>query len=515
MKNSKHLYHLVENPSDGGRPDVDICDVADVNEPFEANLNPKESAMKKKDTRLFAPGEKRCDHCGDPMMEAVETWKGHTHTYCTKPECREAGMVREKGRWVVDGEIACMAPSCKKFVPEGSYGRRTQHFVCSIRCWHSLRYYMFRVLVPFECKWCGKAGMGQIPPGKSGPLFCSIDHAGRYRREETLKSSGRFRPILDRYIAGLPDRYRGASMGNQIQRIAKHLKFLDEVGITSLEEVTVMTIPEYAEWGRKNGSTSILARTDALTDFYNWLIAIGDREGPVPVNARIHRRRQHKRLPRPYDEKTIEFIWSLLVERGNSRLRAVAAIALESGMRRTEICNIKLSHVDLDCQEIFVGTPNKTDTERIARFGELTKHYVQEWMGDRDPNCGHEFLFHNTEGNQCKGLALHLEFKHVLCKELRGKRLHDQGLETWSIHRMRHTMATRLAKGGASFNTIMVAGGWKTPSAMIGYTALDPEDARKGYEEAMQRVVEGARKSSETTTLSLDELLSHTRKLAA
>jgi hypothetical protein len=45
-------------------------------------------------------------------------------------------------------------------------------------------------------------------------------------------------------------------------------------------------------------------------------------------------------------------------------------------------------------------------------------------------------------------LQMHLEFVNVLCKSLRGKKLHDEGLDGWPIHRMRHTMASRLAKVG-------------------------------------------------------------------
>ena len=139
-------------------------------------------------------------------------------------------------------------------------------------------------------------------------------------------------------------------------------------------------------------------------------------------------------------------------------------------MRLGEICNIRLSDIDLRGYRIFVRLPNKTMTERFAFFGEKAKELITAWMDDRDPNCGHNFLFHNKEGNPCRELQVQLELKHVLCKSLRGKKLHEDGLDSWSIHRMRHTMASRLAHAGADYSTIQGAGGWKTASAMVGYT---------------------------------------------
>jgi integrase len=109
---------------------------------------------------------------------------------------------------------------------------------------------------------------------------------------------------------------------------------------------------------------------------------------------------------------------------------------------------------------------------------------------------------------------MHLEFMHVLCKAERGKKLHDEGLDSWSIHRMRHTMASRLAHAGADYSTIMGAGGWTTLPAMAGYAAVDPEDSRRGYQEAMDRFHEAAKLPPQTITLTLEQYLERAGKTA-
>lgn len=62
---------------------------------------------------------------------------------------------------------------------------------------------------------------------------------------------------------------------------------------------------------------------------------------------------------------------------------------------------------------------------------------------------------------------MHDEFCLILCRSHEGKSLHDEGLEQWSTHRLRHTMATNLASGGAAVTTIMKACGWESVSSML------------------------------------------------
>jgi integrase/recombinase XerC len=467
------------------------------------------------DTRLYAAGEKACDHCGDPFSEPVETWKGHALLYCGKPDCAIAARSRVNGRYVSNTEIKCHMLGCDKFIPEGSYGRRTKHWVCSVECWHKLRYEIFGGKVPFICAWCGKATTGQITHGKSGNNFCDQDCAGAYRAEEYLKTAGIYRPLYEIYFdAYVKEIYRGKSLQTHRHAVVRHLSFLVEIGITSLEDVTPMTISAYGKWGRDHGSPNLLARCSHIKAFYDWLRGQGLRIAANPVITSMHAKRKPKTLPRPNSDEQLEFIWSLLYRRGNSRLRGEAGIAQESGMRLGEICNIRMSDVDLNGYRIFVRLPNKTMTERYAFIGEKTKELINAWMQDRDPNCGHDFLFHNKEGNPCKNLQMLLEFVNVLCKSLRGKKFHDEGLDSWSIHKMRHTMASRLAHAGADYSTIMGAGGWTTFGAMTGYAAVDPEDSQRGYQEAMDRFHETTKLPPQTITLTLEQYLERAGKTA-
>ena len=259
--------------------------------------------------------------------------------------------------------------------------------------------------------------------------------------------------------------------------------------------------------GRDSGKPKLLAGVCHIKMFFDWQLGTGTRRAANPVVSSIHRIRQTHREPRPYSEKMLTFIWSLLDRRGNSRLRAAAAIAEESGMRRGEMANMRVSDMDFDKQEIFVRLPNKGNRERTARFGEKTKALVKTWLKDHNPSCGHDHMFHNSQGNRYSGQTMHLEFVKVLCKSRTEVHFHEEGINTGSIHRMRHTMASRLAKGGADYATIMGAGSWTTYTAVVGCAKVDPEDSRRGFDEAMARFQASEKLPPENVSLSLQQYL--------
>jgi integrase/recombinase XerC len=158
-------------------------------------------------------------------------------------------------------------------------------------------------------------------------------------------------------------------------------------------------------------------------------------------------------------------------------------------------------------QRLFVGLPNKTSRERLAYFSHQTIQYCDQWMQERDRECGHDFLLYNSHGDPYSVRCLAEDFKRVLCKTFRGKKINDTGLDRWSTHRLRHTMATRLVSGGADVATVMAAGGWVTFDSMAGYAQVDPAVSRRGFQEAMGRVHEQKQSVPRTTSITPADLL--------
>lgn len=371
-----------------------------------------------------------------------------------------------------------------------------------------------RVLLTCDCG-CGQDfARAKTDVNLSGLNFLSREHHHAYRTRTYLEEMcGPYLGLVTEYLDGTA-RLRYRNIRDVRTAICPFFLYLTEHSITSIEEVKPRTITQYLKWANEVGYRNAAHNISCLSVFFNWTITDGHRKGGNPVITRMHGRRRKHRLPKPYTPEEMDYIWSLLLQRGNARLRAAAAIGEEAGLRIGEICRLKVEDIKLVQQRIFVGLPNKTSRERYALFSDKANKYIAEWMKERDPECGHSYLFHNSLGDPLKIAALQREFGRTLCRTHRGRVVNEVGLERWSTHRLRHTMASNLVSSGAEVTTVMEVGGWRTYECMAGYASVDVARARKGYDEAMRRAREHKESPTRMKILTPEELLRRHRKIA-
>lgn len=461
--------------------------------------------------RKYKAGERTCAVCSEPLP-AHETWPGARYPFCGKPECAATLKASKRGRYIGPNEHKCEGPDCNNFIPQGRYDRKADYLACCGQCWVRRRTKGNRLLkcgCGCDQEFLGRAERRPI----DGRYFLSSRHFGVYLHNKYVEGCGAFKEIIREYLEGF-----AALHYREQQTVRKSLGpfffFLNQQGITSLDDVTPKTITQYLAWGQKEGRRSVAKTPSFISTFFKWAIAEGHRKFGNPVVPLIHRARPKHRLPRPLEQDQLAFTWDLLQKRGNARLRLAAAIALEAGLRLGEICRLRIQDFDLRHQRIFVGLPNKGNTERFGFFSEKTKRYFDEWMAERDSRCTHDRVLHNTRLDPCTVQTLGKEFSRVLCKTHLGKQLHDEGWDKWSTHALRHTMASNLVSAGADAATVMAAGGWKTYEAMCGYSRVDSEVARRGYEEAMRRIEHQKHEAPRKKALSLADFLELKRKKA-
>jgi integrase/recombinase XerC len=222
--------------------------------------------------------------------------------------------------------------------------------------------------------------------------------------------------------------------------------------------------------------------------FFQWAIVEEHYSGENPVIPAVHGKRNKARSGRPYSEQEMTNMRLLLNERGNERLRAFFEIASESGLRKSELSRLVLGDISLDAQRVKVRLPNKGMRERTAFFSDRAATRIREWLAVRDMQCGHEFFFHNCRGGKLQGDSIPNEFKRALCKTYRDRVVNEEGLETFSIHRLRHTLTSNLASGGADATTLMTCLGWVSPSSVDGYMKLSEHAKVTGFVNAMAKV---------------------------
>jgi len=152
----------------------------------------------------------------------------------------------------------------------------------------------------------------------------------------------------------------------------------------------------------------------------------------------------------------------LLIGRTNLvRDKAIIILFTDTGLRLTELANIKLE--DIDWQSRIIKVLGKGGNEAYAPFGELSKQYLTAWLNE-----------HQTNGN-IWGLN-----KHGIAAMLR--RLEKETGLPCNPHTFRRTFACLLRKAGVDTMTIKDLGRWEPLEMVQRYTrSVTFQDSLKFY----------------------------------
>jgi len=194
----------------------------------------------------------------------------------------------------------------------------------------------------------------------------------------------------------------------------------------------------------------------AIKAFYHWLSTEYELENPTKsMTAPM--------LGRPILPSLSRSEVELLIEKSkNTRDKAVIVLFTESGLRLSELANIKAR--DIDWNKRTVRVMGKGRKEAYAPFGPLTEQYLREWLASFQPNdC-------NIWGLNEWGIASMLRYLSAAT-----------GLPC-NPHTFRRTFACLLRKAGVDTMTIKDLGRWESLEMVQRYTrSVTFEDSLKFY----------------------------------
>ena len=193
----------------------------------------------------------------------------------------------------------------------------------------------------------------------------------------------------------------------------------------------------------------------AIRAFYNW------REQnfglPSPMNHIKAPRLDKPILP----ALTREQVMMLLDRTPHPRNKAIIALATESGLRVSELANIKPD--DIDWESHTIKTVGKGRKEALAPFGQLSEQYLKGWLAQYQPNG-------NIWGINKWGIISMLD------------RLKQETGLPCNPHTFRRTFACLLRKAGVDTMTIKDLGRWESLEMVQRYTrSITFEDSLKFY----------------------------------
>jgi integrase/recombinase XerD len=210
--------------------------------------------------------------------------------------------------------------------------------------------------------------------------------------------------------------------------------------------------------------------------------ALRERFIKADPSALIERPRLGRKLPRTLSFEEVERILlapSIHTPRG-VRDGAMIFLMYASGLRVSELCTLKLG--DLDIRQGTVSPLGKGNKRRIVPVGELALERLRLYL--------EQVRTHHPSAEKCDVLFLSPRgkaftrqgFWKLLAAYARGV-----GIAQVSPHKLRHSFATHLLKGGADLRAVQAMLGHADLGTTEIYTRVGRDHIRAGYEKAHPR----------------------------
>ncbi len=188
---------------------------------------------------------------------------------------------------------------------------------------------------------------------------------------------------------------------------------------------------------------TILAYGRALKRFCNWLAEEDYLESSPMARIRLPRRPRH--IPRDVSRNDINALLDVV---DYSRDKAIVLFFVSTGVRSSELRNLRLADVDLEQRIALVR--GKGDKERFVIFDSQTASAIEDWLEERPETKG-DYLFPTFRGGQLTESGL-----RQIIRRLREK---AEITNPVSPHRFRHAFAKNwMMQGGDEFSLAKLMG---------------------------------------------------------
>ena len=277
------------------------------------------------------------------------------------------------------------------------------------------------------------------------------------------------------------------------EAVSEFYAFLEEE--PSAEPLTTQYVRSFIAYGLDKGlsARTMNLKLSALSTWAQWLL----RQGLIDANPvrKVPRPKQEKKLPQFYTEKALDNYFDESRRRVEEepddfrllRNRMIMLVLYSTGMRRAELCNLKITDFDAG-RQLFrvVGKGDKLREIPVpALICQEISLYLEKLRETYPDNPGDKFFLTD------RGAPLYLAFVDNLVRdELSGV----QGFTgRKSPHVLRHSLATHLLNRGADLTSIKEILGHSSLAATQVYTHNSFEQLKKTYLTAHPRAKNGGK----------------------
>ncbi len=228
---------------------------------------------------------------------------------------------------------------------------------------------------------------------------------------------------------------------------------------------------------KKIQKRSINRKLSSLRSFYLYLLKIGEIQ--VSPLETIPSLKFYAEKQIPISEEEMEILGEILEKEPENLLEKLIIETLyQTGMRKSELCNILLEQVDFSKSEIFVkGKGNK---QRVVPISENLLKQMREYIAIRKPNedSGIYFFVRENGKKLSEKFVYSVVNRYLSLITLKKKK---------SPHILRHSFATHVLNNGAEISKVKKILGHSSLASTQVYTNGNIEQLKRVFNQAHPR----------------------------
>jgi len=163
---------------------------------------------------------------------------------------------------------------------------------------------------------------------------------------------------------------------------------------------------------------------------------------------------------------------SRLLENCSEPLYSIVTIALNTGMRKSEILNLKRSDIDLDRRLIYLLETKSGDKREVPINKIVFNTLLKVKKNPHSP-----YVFYGNAGKPFQDI-----------KKSYHKALEKAGIKDFTFHDLRHTFASHLVMMGTDLKTVQELLGHKTFQMTLRYAHLSPSHKKAAVDNFANRM---------------------------
>lgn len=273
------------------------------------------------------------------------------------------------------------------------------------------------------------------------------------------------------------------TIASYLSDIQMFLKYLDKNKI-DVKDLDHEIIQDYATF---ISNLNVVAKTlqrkySSLRNFNKFLIS--ERIIKSDFTSQLEFPKLSEKLPNYLTVEEVDLLLDFELKKKNDfRNKAMLELMYSSGIRVSEIINIKLN--DINLEHMSVKIRGKGSKDRIAMFGEYARDCIYDYITNIRKDFlvkkDSEYLFVNIHGNKVSRQSYWKIIKSIAKKQ----GIRPEGV---SPHVIRHSFATHMIENGAQLRILQEMLGHSDISTTQRYTHLNVKYLEEKYNEVFENV---------------------------